>query len=277
MVRSVLTARWGYQSFHLNSLSLANKFSLHLGLSIYYAEAYAIFKAISYCSGNKLDNVCIVSDSARVLSDIRNCNTQSSPHPSIIYDICNIILNSSFRTISLVWFPGHCNILNIESSDLLAKSSNIIGFNPNIPIPYSEAGFVVRDWIFGVWHREWEKNKSCSYQRLFNLRKNVDSFCENRMQDVIISRMRLLQTRLNYGLTKIGVKDNENCETCLVRQDEFHFIFDCIDTHYMRMKLQNIKNFDNSLLTNRNYAEILSDSKCVKVIAEFITKNKCTI
>jgi len=98
------------------ALNVELMYKLKNGLSIYYAEAFAILQALKYIKEHSINTFCIVSDNTTVLNDIKYLEINTSPHPSIIKSICSNILeittNTGNSNIKLIWLPSHCNNTN---------------------------------------------------------------------------------------------------------------------------------------------------------------------
>ena len=102
MGRLVAKGRWEQpcpfpkKKFQLKPGSLAD------GLSVYYAEAFAIDLALNYAYENSLQNFCIFSDSLHVLHDIKTANLIHSPHPSLISKISKTLCLANYSFNSLI-------------------------------------------------------------------------------------------------------------------------------------------------------------------------------
>ena len=145
-------------AFFSPNLSINFLFHLPTGLSIYYAEAFAILKALDHTQINNLNNFCIISDSLSVLTDIKTSNTNSSPHPHIITKICDILLNLSTQyNISLVWFPGHKGNQDSSTIDSLAKKARKADMIHEIEFSTSEALLMLEEWYTSTWYKKMGK------------------------------------------------------------------------------------------------------------------------
>src|SRR6267154_1827567 len=243
-------------------------FKLPNRLSVYYAEAYAILQAILYVSSNKIAKTCIISDNLNILKDIKFTKYNLSPHPSILHNIVTSLFNNSELSICLKWLPAHSKIIPIELSDhhaKLAANSNLIP--EAIDFTYHEALLAVDDWIWEEWKKDWDKRSSCKYQSTYQLnRKYIETF-PSRRSDIIKNRLRLLQSRLNAGLQKIGLHADGNCGTCGVLQDNLHFVLECSDTAGLRNLINSqLKAGDHKW----NYAELTTNPKAIEMITTYI-------
>jgi len=254
-------------------LSLSQQFKLSDGLSIYYAEAFAVYKALLYIKEFNLNNICIISDSAKVLNDVKLANFDRSPHPFLVCQICNIISSLNNNNIILKWLPGHSNVTDFLKTDQLAKMATNSDIIHHINFSRNEAIQLVDEWIWKTWECDWQTNQTCKYQTMFSVSKNYLHFNMSRRKCTIITRLRLMQCKLNAGLFKIGLHRDGLCTTCGVLQDGVHLLMECIETEPLRIKLK--KNIRN--LKNWNYQFLVSDPLSVNLITEFLIKNNFDI
>lgn len=252
-------------------------FTLPSGLSIYYAESFAILQALLYSLENKIPSLCILSDSKSVLYDIREFNIGKSPHPCLINEICKLISDNHFQKISLAWLPGHSNNTYINTVDLLAKSAASLINPQTISYTSPEAILVVDEWIKRRWHEDWKKTPTCEYQKSFGLRGKVPSFSSNRIKDCIFSRLRLCQTKLNHGLFKIGVIDNDLCDVCCVKEDGAHLLFECLKTESLRDELNKLTVLDKQILVKHDLERLLSSIPAANIIIRYLIKNNISV
>ena len=234
--------------------------------SIYYAEAFAIFKALTYIQENHVQNVCVISDSIKVLHDIRYCNLEGSPHPSIISNISHILGRNSITNLQIIWFPGHYDNVHLRTIDNAAKTASKLQISHGISFTRDEALLGVDEWINGIWQESWTSNPTCTYQRLFTLSKRISPVIGSRKKDTIISRIRMQQTRLNAGKVEIGLHHDGLCQTRGVEQDAMHYILNCNATGELR---ENIIRFCGQGIS-WNFQTLISDRNVAGIIADFI-------
>src|SRR3989442_11669864 len=187
------------------SLSMSLKYRLPDGLSIYFAEAYAVYQALNYAKKSNIKSFAIVSDNSKVLNNISMASFDSSPHPRLIIQICNIIIDLSTCKFVILCLPGHCGNIYINEIDSLAKSSL-----PNLPIhqiepTLDEMVHVIEEWIRKQWKSEWEREPLCQYQKTFKIQRNSLQLKLPRRSEILVNRLRLRQTILNAGLLKLGL------------------------------------------------------------------------
>jgi len=214
-----------------------------------------------------------VSDSSTVLKDIKFSAFNSSPHPSLIFQICDTISLLKGHNFVLKWFPGHCKNSYIDKSDQLAKASAFLATTTDINFTRDEATYVVKEWIWDSWMKEWESEPVTTYQKMFQIKRKYKKFQLSRKAERIINRFRLLQTRLNAGLFKIGLHADGICTTCGTTQDCFHFIMECIDTEKLRNDIK-IHYSSEKLWT---YPNLLSDPGVMDILTKYVLENKIAI
>jgi ribonuclease HI len=249
-------------------------FKLPNHFTIYYAEGYALLKAILYVINHNLDEVCIISDSSKVLQDIKSSALDHCPHPFLISQICRLINDHPHIRLVLKWFPGHCNNVHIQNTDKNAKLASTFGSSAvDIKYTRNESVQAVDDWISKLWQKEWSQRSTSSYQKIFTSSKNCHFFQLQRRQETIISRLRLQQSNLNSGLHKLGLHDDGSCSTCGKLQDSYHFLIECPDNEQLRLKLKNSR----QAARDWNLSSLLSDPASVVIIANYVTEKKLTI
>ena len=151
--------------------------------------------------------------------------------------------------------PSHCSNIHIDRVDYLAKStSNSLQFT-NIDQTRDEAVLAVGKWIWSIWKDQWENKTRNQYQNTFNLQQKYLQFNISWKDACIVNRLRMLQTRLNGGLFKIGRHETGLCSNCNTLQSEKHFIMDCTETTELRNDIRSI--YDTS--KPWEYQHILSD------------------
>lgn len=249
-------------------------FRLPDGLSIYYAEAFAILQALLYVFEHDLHNVFIYSDCSHVLNDLKVGNFEKSTHPSVILDICHALNSVSSKNIGLVWLPKHYNYIGSQIVDLNAKHAITLTNIHNIKYTFNEVKDLIEEWTLKKWHDDWGRNPSCSYQKYFlphrgfQIAKNLP-----RNRETIINRLRMMQSHLKGGLLKINKHEDGMCRTCNTVQDNFHFLMSCKDTEELRRTIK--RSVQNE--TTWSFQDLLSSRDSLSAITDFIINNKIDI
>src|SRR4051812_4149861 len=73
-----------------------------------------------------------------------------------------------------------------------------------------------------------------SYQNTFNPTKRYILLNRSRKNDITVNRLRLLQTKLNAGLFKLGLHQNGLCESCNVEGSCQHMLLKCKKTEILK-------------------------------------------
>ena len=248
-------------------------YKLPRGLSIYYAEAYAILQAILFAKSLKLTNFCIVSDCSKVLLDIYHLDFQTSPHPSIIQQICKEISEISQCKFIIQWLPGHGNHIHLKKIDHLAKSASNVGMDTTIEVTKEEALTRVEEWILSRWRIEWEKDISTQYQKEFKLQHTSITFISNRKNEVRISRLRLLHARLNGCLKKVNLHPDGLCTTCHTTQSCQHFLLFCDNTISLRNEIK--KTY--SAKKPWTFSDLMNDPQVMNTVAKYLNDNNINL
>ena len=259
------------------ALNVELMYKLRNGLSIYYAEAFAILQALKYINEHNINSFCIVSDNTRVLNDIKYLDVNASPHPSIIESICSNILeiinNTRNSNIKLIWMPSHCNNTFMEKVDKLAKYSTTVPDTTEILLYRDEAIGAVEAWIREIWKKEWDQGKICQYQKFFKLQKDVKQYKTRRKNEIIYNRFRMLHTKLNGCMFKLGLHPDGMCSLCNKFDDCCHFIFECQRTEELRKHIKKLYAPGKQW----TYSELMADELVLEVIAGFVIKNNVSI
>lgn len=254
-------------------LSVKSLFRLPDNLPVYYAEAYAILKAIHYICDRRIQNSIIVSDSCHVLSDIKYHNIHKSPHPHILDDIHNLLHTSANKNITLVWHPGHSYCDHSTNIDSYAKLATKLPLTTQISFSTKEAISAADSIINNKWMNIWKSDKTCQYQYVFELSNSIKCYNTNRKRDVSLTRLRLQQSKLNSGLYKLGLHDTGDCEVCEVPENAQHFLLECTKTESLRINLKKIR----KIKENWNLQFLLSNPSSLDIIGKFISENNIDI
>ena len=230
---------------------------------------------MEYVRDHDLINVCIVNDSSKVLIDIKKFNLEYSSCPLLISTICSYL--KSLQQVFLTWLPGHCENSNILFTDKSAKSA-ARDPNPPLSIEYStsEAIGVLEEWIRSKWCKEWEKYPKCTYQTIFKLQRTTTNYALTRRSETAISRLRLQQTKLNWGKYKLGYHNDGCCDSCGTKQDGEHFLMKCKETQELRDQIKTCKG-SLAKTTPWTYSELISHPETVKIIAKYIETKKIEV
>src|SRR5437867_865099 len=255
-------------------LKLKLFYKLPNGLSIYYVEAYAILKALKFVTDSLFENFVIISDSSCVLQDIKSSIHITSPHPFIITQICHELTKFKHGQSSLKWMPGEKKHNILCTIDRMAKQATVNRVVEQIDYTTSEASLMVNECVWKWWEEEWISNPSCEYQKLFAFSKKSITWNIPRYYDTIISKVRLLQSKLNSGLFKIGLHETGLCDHCGVFANSQHFIMDCLVTLPLRAYFRNYINQVNKQWT---FQSLITDQHIMTLLAKFVIDNHINV
>ena len=95
-----------------------------------------------------------------------------------------------------------------------------------------------------------------------------------RKKDVILTRLRMNQTRLAAGLYKINIGDSANCAICRVPETVKHWILDCPNQRYLQHCLS-----AECMRTNQpfNIKTVLTADRCTVMIYEWVVESNTSI
>ena len=209
------------------SLDLKLMFKLPDGFSIYYAEAFAILQALLVIKNRNIHSFCIISDSLQVLKHLKYQEYNSSPYPNILLQILQLLNLGGDMKAKIKWIPAHCCIPHCDTADKLAKLASSLQHDNNIVYFKEEASSVIKNWVRVKWDREWVRDKSSQYQNNFELQKTLTTLKAPRRVECIWYRLRLMQSKLNACLFKIGKHSDGLCTECNIKEDCTHFLLNC--------------------------------------------------
>src|SRR6267154_6183416 len=117
-------------------------------------------------------------------------------HPLLTVFVIFLFFYSS-SNISIKWLPAHHNNTPMDITDHLAKSAARETFPSVQEFTIHEASLVVEEWIWEDWRKDWASNTTCKYQSIFQLSRKYLKPLGSRRKDLIMSKFRLLQSKLN--------------------------------------------------------------------------------
>jgi len=120
---------------------------------------------------------------------------------------------------------------------------------------------------------QWENKSTNQYQNTFSLQQKYLQFNIPWKDACIVNSSRMLQSRLNAGLHKVGRHETGLYCTCNTLQSEKHFILDCVETTELRKKYKFI--YDSS--KPWNFQQLLSDKGAIEQIIKYVHANNISI
>ena len=234
------------------SADVISKFSLPKEASIFTAELTAIFMALNQIKTkeNKLSTTFIIySDSKSAIEAISNY--KSNNH--IVRKIKNT-LNKLYTVgiqIEICWVPAHVGLEGNEKADIAAKEA--INSRPiDIKLPVGDYINVVKQYIKmehqKLWDEESNNNKLKQIKPFTSAWKSSSQ--STRIQEVILTRLRIGHTRLTHGFLMSDPKDPApRCHICNVPLSIKHILIECINFNRQRAICFAQKSF-NDILTD---------------------------
>ena len=162
----------------------------------------------------------------------------------------------------------------MDITDHLAKSAARETFPSVQEFTIHEASLVVEEWIWEDWRKDWASNTTCKYQSIFQLNRKYLKSLGSRRKDLIMSRFRLLQSKLNGGLYKLGLHPDGKCVTCGQIEDTVHLLMDCTKTILLRKQIKEQLNIPQS---KWNYVDLTSEPRVMEMIVTYILENNIEI
>ncbi|XP_018305171.1 ribonuclease H1, partial [Mycetomoellerius zeteki] len=131
-------------------------FRLSSYTSVFSAEAYAIYTAITISIDLHLRKVTIVTDSKSVLETISSYNNRTNNYLIPLIKAVLEEAEANGTRIQFVWVPSHKGIAGNEKADNLAKRAIRQGIEPNFKVPYSDICAVIKQRISDNFYRHLE-------------------------------------------------------------------------------------------------------------------------
>src|SRR6267154_2613471 len=156
----------------------------------------------------------------------------------------------------------------------MAKSAKYLQCVEQIDFTTREASLLVNGWILRKSKEDWSSNIRCDYQKIFPYSSKAIFWNIPRAQEIIVSRLRLLQSRLNSGLFKLGLHNTGLCEKCGSLEDSIHFIMECPVLDVLRANF--LKHLQNKGIL-WSFLSVVNDEYIMLSLAKFIIDNKIKI
>ncbi|KYN02389.1 Gag-Pol polyprotein [Cyphomyrmex costatus] len=115
--------------------------------SVFSAEAYAIYTAITISIDMNLPSATIVTDSMNVLETLKGFRNSTNNYLIPFIKSSLEEAESKGTAIHFIWVPSHSGITGNEKADQLAKRAISKGIELNFKVPYSDLCVVTNSKI----------------------------------------------------------------------------------------------------------------------------------
>lgn len=242
-------------------------------VSVYTAELIAILVALHWVEDVKPRLAVICSDSYAALSSL--ASGLKSTRQDIIYDIlASLLRNSNTSLIMFLWVPAHVGVEANEVADKLAKQAlNHADVDIQVALSKKEVQAKVKEVTHSKWQEAWDvDSKGRHLNSIQQLVGNGRSVYKNRKEDIIISRLRIGHSGLNYSLFKIGKHATGKCRNCDELETIEHILFSCQQYENERILLiQEMEKLDINTYNIQSFLECNFEQwKKYRAIIKFI-------
>ncbi len=251
-------------------------FKFSSSISIFSAEAVAIWKALEYVFMEDLNNIIIFSDSLSLLKSMLQTWSKVKYFDPHILRMRVLLEKMDDKNILIVWVKGHCGIINNEYVDKLAKHSVIdasctLIINPTFKETLRTiTKTVLKQWT--KWYEDMKKTKPTNFtsvvtQLPFKMTRQHTS----RFYFVILNRLKSTHCLTKTHLKKINILDSDLCDFCQQREDIDHIFLECRKYELVRTTfLTNLRNLKVECPFNINNLLSLNNSSIFDEIIKFV-------
>lgn len=261
-------------AFYVHNRDISFMFHLQQ-CSIYKAELYAIFEALTWIEKSDVSKALIVSDSLSSLISIRKGS--SSNYPVLLMEVISCLLRLHQRIdIQFLWVPSHLGIKGNERADSLAKQAFNLDNKVSIALELREVYSAIESFERDLWQYNWSLLKGThSYIEIVpNVSYKVKFTCEHRAKEVMLTRLRFNKTRLNGHLFKMKCHPTGLCDLCFDFVDPKHILFDCVFYQDKQASLVNLMYDANVPIS---YVSLLSNQYFYQHIFNFLSSIKILV
>ncbi|XP_060069460.1 uncharacterized protein LOC132564377 [Ylistrum balloti] len=195
----------------------------------------------------KFERVVILSDS---LSSLQSLTTGNSSRPKLLNAIHYMITEIDQLGIDLKfeWIPSHVDILGNEIADQLARAAlGSRDVHLNIDLSVSEVVSIINDKTQLIRQENWSKlTNNWLYSIESNVKIQPQLYSYNKVEDTVITRLRLGYTKLGHNINRIKKEVSPYCPNCGEPETIEHILFECTTHDNFRSVFQNqIEHIDN--------------------------------
>ena len=155
---------------------------------------------------------------------------------------------SNCKEILICWIPSHIGVRGNERADLAAKST--LDLTPDkFRIPYTDMKLTINKFLHTKWQQHWNNN---THNKLFQIQSTLGewrpAFRKSRRDQVIVSRLRIVHTRLTHSFI-LKQRNNNQCLTCQTPYTIKQVLIECRAFTFIRkwfFKVNHLRDlFDN--------------------------------
>lgn len=259
-------------AFCVPSLQYSKSIRLSDGTSVFIAEMVAILEALRFLLTKPPLSCVIFSDSLSAIQSIESGSEKWIIHQEIKY--CFHQLSCIGVPVTICWIPSHVDIRGNEMADKFAKQALV---REHVDFPtlkeVSDLTKELKNDMLQKWQKLWDKSsKGRFYFRIQpEVSLEVKYSDHHRHKETTITRLRFGKCLLGDTLYLLGIRANNLCETCHVKEDVPHFLLHCSEyEEYMVDRNNRILNVGK----NVNIESLLGDSKLYRYLWEYIVLSK---
>lgn len=221
-------------AYYIPRFNIKETFQLNNNMSIFTAEACAIFQALKWCLDNEIKQIVLCTDSMSALKSIESMKSRSNTNVFITnLKKTLVILGNKNAEVKLVWSKAHSGIQHNERVDFIAKNFSDYNCHQISSVNPSDFFVCIKDFYNQKWNSRWYDYGLKTNTHLYQLQHsvNIKPFFNTltRARNLVATILRL---KTNHGrfpshLHKIGILQDPVCTCGELLCDINHILFNC--------------------------------------------------